>query len=171
MPTEKGRGAITVHATIYRLYNALTVFLIKAKTKQIELRKNNYMKLLKSSIVALAITFSMGAASTAIAAGKIENATGEQVKEAIQTALTDSTSALDGLKSGSNKEVVLQHIATARQATKQIEVGTTLDPIRSKASGQLRTANTAISNGETANAEAALVEAIKNFEQIKSSYK
>ncbi len=129
------------------------------------------MKLLKSSVIAFAITLSMGAASSAIAAGKIENATGEQVKEAIQAALTSSTTALDGLKSGSDQEVIVQHISNARQATKQIEVGTTLDPIRNKASGQLRTANAAVNNNEKENAEAALVEAIKGFEQIKAKYK
>jgi len=129
------------------------------------------MKLLKSSIIALAITFSFGAASSAIAAGKIENATTGQVKEAIQAALTGSTAALAGLKNGSKQEVVAEHIANARQETKKIEVGTTLDPIRSKSSGQLRTASTALANGEKDNAEAALVEAIKGFEQIKATYK
>lgn len=128
------------------------------------------MKLLKSSIIALAITFSFGTVSSVMAAGKIENATTGQVKEAIQAALTGSTAALDSLKNGSNQDVVAQHIATARQETKKIEVGTILDPIRSKASGQLRTASTALSNGDKANAEAALVEAIKGFEQIKAKY-
>lgn len=128
------------------------------------------MKLLKSSIIALAITLSSGAVSSVIAAGKIENATGDQVKAAIQGALTASSAALEGLKNGSNQEVVLQHIATARQETKKIEVGTTLDPVRNKASGQLRTASTAITGGEKANAEAALAEAVKNFEQIKAKY-
>ncbi|MCX7103526.1 MAG: hypothetical protein NTX38_19090 [Methylobacter sp.] len=129
------------------------------------------MKLLKSSIIAIAIAFSFGTVSSAIAAGKIENATGGQVKEAIQAALTGSSAALDGLKNGANQEVIVQHIATARQETKKIEVGTTLDPIRNKASGQLRAANTAIGNGEKENAEAALVEAVKGFEQIKALYK
>lgn len=130
------------------------------------------MKLLKSLIIALAITSSMGIASSAIAAGKIENATTAQVMEAIEKALTGSVAALDGLKNGSsNQEVVLEHISNARQATKQIEVGTTLDPIRSKASSQLRAANTALNKGEKDKAEAALASAIKGFEEIKANYK
>jgi hypothetical protein len=129
------------------------------------------MKFLKHLIIAFALTFSMVSVSPVMAAGKIENATGEQVKAAIQTALSDSSTALEGLKNGSAKEVILQHIGTARQATKAIEVGTTLDPIRSKASTQLRTANGAVAKDEKEKAEAALAEAVKLFEEIKAAYK
>jgi hypothetical protein len=129
------------------------------------------MKLLKQLTIALALTVSATSFSPAFAAGKIENATTGQVKDAIQTALTDSQTALEGLKNGSAKDVVLQHIATARQATKSIEVGTTLDPIRSKASTQLRTANAAVAKDEKDKAEAALAEAVKLFEEIKAAYK
>ena len=51
------------------------------------------MKLLKYLIIAFALTFSMVSISPVMAAGKIENATGEQVKAAIQTALSDSSIA------------------------------------------------------------------------------
>lgn len=129
------------------------------------------MKLLKQLTIAFALTVSAASFSPAFAAGKIENATTAQVKESIQTALTDSQTALEGLKNGSAKDVVLQHIATARQATKSIEVGTTLDPVRSKASTQLRTANGAVAKDEKDKAEAALAEAIKLFEEIKAAYK
>ncbi len=129
------------------------------------------MKLLKSLTLALSVSLAMGTASSVMAAGKIENATGAQVKAAIQTALTDSQTALEGVKNGSAQEVVLQHIATARQATKQIEVGTTLDPIRSKASSQLRAATNAVKKDEKAEAEKALGEAVKGFEEIKAIYK
>ena len=128
------------------------------------------MKLLKNLVIAFVVLFSMGSLSSAIAAGKIENATASQVKEAIEAALTDAKTALDGLKNGADMEVVAQHIVSARQATKEIEVGTTLDPTRSKASTKLRAANTAVNKGEKENAEAALVEAIKGFEHIKANY-
>lgn len=129
------------------------------------------MKLLKSIIIAVAITASMGVASSAIAAGKIENATTADVMEAIEQAITGSAAALDGLKNGSKEEAVLESVSSARQATKRIEVGTTLDPTRSRASTQLRTANAAVKNGEKDKAEAALIEAIKGFEEIKANYK
>jgi len=129
------------------------------------------MKLLKSLVLALAVTSFVGVAPSAVATGKIENATTGQVKEAIESALKDSTSALDGLKNGASKETVLEHITNARQATKRIEVGTTLDPIRSKASGQLRAANAAVNKDEKDKAETALSEAIKGFEHINASYK
>jgi hypothetical protein len=132
---------------------------------------NLSMKLLKQLTIALALTLSLGNVSAVMAAGKVENATTGQVKEAIESALSNAKLALEGVKDDANKEVALMHIVNARQATKSIEVGTTLDPIRSKASTQLRTANTELKKDDKAKTEAALIEAIKGFEEIKAAYK
>jgi ribosome recycling factor len=129
------------------------------------------MKLLKQLTIALALTLSLGNVSVVMAAGKVENATTAQVKEAIESALSNAKLALEGVKDNANVDVALMHIVNARQATKSIEVGTTLDPVRSKASTQLRTANTELKKDDKAKTEAALVEAIKSFEEIKAAYK
>jgi len=129
------------------------------------------MKFVKCLMLAVAASLMLLSVPSAFAAGKIENATAAQVKEAIESALSESTAALEGLKNAANKEVVLEHITNARQATKRIEVGTTLDPTRSKASGQLRAANAAVNSGEKDKAEAALAEAIKGFDHINTNYK
>ncbi len=126
------------------------------------------MKLLEKLAIAMAMTISVAAFSPVFAAGKIENATAAQVKEAATSALTSTEQALAGLQSDANEEVVLQHLATARQETKRIEVGR-LDVKRNQASTKVKEARTAIMKKDKAKAEAILVDAIKLYQDIKNS--
>jgi hypothetical protein len=127
-----------------------------------------FMKLLKYLTLALAITASMVSLSPAFAAGKIENATAAQVKEAADSALASTEQALEGLKNNSNQEVIFQHIATARQDTKRIEVGR-LDVKRNQASAKLKDARIAITKDEKEKAEALLTEAVGIYKEIQNS--
>lgn len=126
------------------------------------------MKLLKQLTIAFAITFFVASFSPVFAAGKIENATAAQVKEAAESALASTEQALAGLKNGSNEEVIFQHLTTARQDTKRIEVGR-LDVKRSQASAKLKEARVAITKNEKEKAEAILADAIKLYQEIKNS--
>lgn len=126
------------------------------------------MKLLKQLTIALALGLSIGSFTPAFAAGKIENATIAQVKEAADNALLSTEQALAGLKSGANQDVIAQHITTARQESKRIEVGK-FDLKRNQASGKLKAARVAMDKGEKDNAEALLAEAVSIYTEIKNS--
>ena len=56
------------------------------------------MKLLKQLTIAIALTLSLASVSSAFAAGKIENATAAQVKEAAEAAFKSAEQALVGVK-------------------------------------------------------------------------
>jgi hypothetical protein len=126
------------------------------------------MKLLKQLTLVLAIAFSFASISPAMAAGKIENATAAQVKEAAEAAISSSEQALLGVQNGTNQEVVFQHITAARQESKRIEVGR-LDLKRNQGSAKLKEARVAITKGEKEKAEALLAEAVKIYQEIKAS--
>jgi hypothetical protein len=126
------------------------------------------MKLLKQLTLVLAIAFSFASISPAMAAGKIENATAAQVKEAVEAAISSSEQALLGVQNDANQEVVLQHITSARQDSKRIEVGR-LDVKRNQGSAKLKDARTAVTKGEKDKAIALLTDAVKIYQDIKAS--
>lgn len=127
------------------------------------------MKSLKQLGVAVAIACSMAIVTPAAAAGKIENATAAQVKEAAAGALSHSEEALASLKNGSSNDAVLDHIQKARQESKRIEVGR-LDPMRNKGMSKLTDARAALAKNQNAEAEALLVAAVKIYKEIKESF-
>lgn len=129
----------------------------------------NPMKLLKQLTIAFAITFSMASFSPAFAAGKIENATNAQVKAAADNALASAEAALAGLKDGSSEDVIMQHLNTAAQETKKIEVGTTLDPKRSKAVANIKVARKAVQDKDNAKATEALTKAVELYKELKNA--
>ena len=126
------------------------------------------MKFLNPLVITLALVLSLGILPSASAAGKIENATASDVKEAVEGAISHSEQALSGLQSGANKDMVLQNITTARQESKRIEIGR-LDLKRNQASGKLKAARAAIEINEKEKAEELLKEAIKTYQDIKGS--
>ncbi len=127
------------------------------------------MKLLKQLTIAFAITFSMASFSPVFAAGKIENATNAQVKAAADNALASAEAALAGIKDGSHEEVIMQHLNNAAQETKKIEVGTTLDPKRSKAVANIKVARKAVQDKDNAKATEALTKAVELYKELKNA--
>lgn len=127
------------------------------------------MNFLKQIVIALAVTFSMGSFTQAQAAGKIENATPEEVAASIAGAAQKSEDALAALKNGAADETVLELIEGARQDSKRIEVGR-LDVKRTRAAAHLKKARRAIRKGDKAQAEASLIEAIKGYQEVKAEY-
>lgn len=127
------------------------------------------MKFLKQIVIALAVTFSVGSFTQVMAAGKIENATPEEVGASIASAAKNSEDALAALKNGEADETVLDLIEAARQDSKRIEVGR-LDVKRTRSAGHLKKARSAIRKGDKAQAEASLVEAVKGYQEVKAEY-
>ena len=127
------------------------------------------MKFLKQIVIALAVALSVGSFSQVMAAGKIENATPEEVGAAIASAAKNSEDALAALKNGEADEAVLDLIEAARQDSKRIEVGR-LDVKRTRAAAHLKNARSAIRKGDKTKAEASLVEAVKGYQEVKAEY-
>ncbi|MBU2570246.1 MAG: hypothetical protein KJ725_09450 [Gammaproteobacteria bacterium] len=127
------------------------------------------MKFLKQIVIALAVTFSLGSFTQVLAAGKIENATPEEVAASIAGAAQKSEDALAALKNGEADETVLELIKGARQDSKRIEVGR-LDVKRTRAAAHLKKARRAVRKGDKAQAEASLIEAIKGYQEVKAEY-
>lgn len=127
------------------------------------------MKFLKQILIALTVAFSAGSFTHVMAAGKIENATPEDVAAAVTGAAKNSEDALAALKNGESDETVLELIEAARQDSKRIEVGR-LDVKRTRAAAHLKNARSAIRKGDKAKAEASLIEAVKGYQEVKSEY-
>lgn len=127
------------------------------------------MKFLKQIIIALAVTLSVGSIAPAMAAGKIENATPEEVGASIAGALKNSEEALAALKNGTDNETVLNLIEAARQDSKRIEVGR-LDVKRTRAAAHLKNARSALRKDDKVKAEASLIEAVKGYQEVKDLY-
>lgn len=127
------------------------------------------MKFLKQIIIALAVTLSVGSIAPVMAAGKIENATPEEVGASIASALKNSEEALAALKNGADNEAVLNLIEAARQDSKRIEVGR-LDVKRTRAAAHLKNARSALRKDDKVKAEASLTEAVKGYQEVKDLY-
>lgn len=124
------------------------------------------MKILKALMLISSLALSMVVAPSALAAGKIENATAADVKKAVDGAIASSQQALASLQAGESKEIVFEHITTARQESKSIEVGR-LDLKRNQASGKLKAARSAIESGDKAKGEELLKEAVAVYKDIE----
>ncbi len=127
------------------------------------------MKFIKQLSLALAIMFSIASLAPVSAAGKIENATSEDVANSIADAVKNSEAALAGLTNGDSEEAVLDLIEAARQNSKRIEVGR-LDVNRTRAAAHLKKARSAIRKGDKAKAQAELTEAVKGYQEIQKLF-
>ena len=63
----------------------------------------------------------------------------------------------------------MQHLNTAAQESKKIEVGTVLDPKRSKAVANIKLARKAVQDKDNAKAEEALTKAIELYQELKAA--
>ncbi|MDT8406173.1 MAG: hypothetical protein RQ715_02875 [Methylococcales bacterium] len=127
------------------------------------------MTLLKQLAVTFTLLFSALAMVPASAAGKVENATAEEVAVSIADAVKNSQAALSALTGSESDDTVLELIEAARQNSKRIEVGR-LDVNRTRAAAHLKKARRALRNGDKAAAEAELNKAIKGYQEVQKLY-
>ncbi|WP_305909107.1 hypothetical protein Q9L42_007220 [Methylomarinum sp. Ch1-1] len=129
------------------------------------------MDLLKKLLLAVSVTVAMSAmAPVATAAGKIENATAEEVSQAIEDAIRLSEEALTAVQNGTDEDTVLGLLKSTKQASKRIE-SNIVDRLRSKANSRISKARSAIRKGDNAKAESYLIEAVSIFKEVQSKYK
>lgn len=104
-----------------------------------------------------------------IAAGKIENATTEEVKQALVDSVKATEEALASLKSGAEAETINDQINNARQLIKRVEINR-LDVIRTRSAESLKKARQALNNGQKDIAEDFLTNALKGFKEMQSAF-
>ncbi len=107
-------------------------------------------------------------APAAIAAGKIENVSEEDVRRALKDSIKAAEDALAALKSGAEEAVVSEHINNARQWIKRVE-NNRLDVIRTRSAESLKKARQAVAKGDAKQAEESLLHALKGFKEMQSS--
>ncbi len=129
------------------------------------------MDLSKKGLLAVLVSvFIFAASPSTTAAGKIENATAEEVGQAIEDAIRYSEEALSAMKNGGDEDSVMALLKSTKQASKRIE-SNVVDRLRSKANSRIAKARTAFKKGDVAIAEASLSEAVDIFKEVQTKYK
>lgn len=105
----------------------------------------------------------------ATAAGKIENATTEQVQQALVDSIKTTEDALASLKSGASADAVSEQINNARQLIKRVEINR-LDVIRTRSAESLKKARQALNDGKKDVAEDFLTNALAGFKEMQSKF-
>lgn len=127
------------------------------------------MQLKKCLLPLLLALFAVTVSPLATAAGKIENTSAEEVKQALVDSIKAAEDALVALKSGASEEVVNEHISNARQLIKSVEINR-LDVIRTRSAESLKKARQALNNGQKDLAEDFLANALKGFKEMQTSF-
>ena len=127
----------------------------------------DFLKKMFFSVLIAASIASMPSVSSA--AGKIENATTADVKEAIDNTIKSIEEAVANLNNGGDKDEVMALILKAAQSSKRIE-SNSLDVKRSRATSALKKARLAVKNDKKELALGSLTDALKGFQEIKSLY-
>lgn len=128
---------------------------------------------LKPYLPALICALVLGATSPMVTAvttaGKIENATTAEVKQALDESVKITEEALEALKSGADENKVSDLINDARQQIKRVEINR-LDVIRTRSADNLKKARQSLSKGDKAQAEEFLSNGLKGFKEMQSSF-
>ncbi len=128
------------------------------------------MNLLKKYLLPLLLALSASAISPmATAAGKTENASTEEVRQALGDSVKAAEDAMTALKSGASEETINGHISNARQLIKKVEINR-LDVIRTRSAESLKKARQALNNGQKDVAEDFLANALKGFKEMQSAF-
>ncbi len=127
------------------------------------------MDFLKKILPAVFVSIAMLVTVPAMAAGKIENATTEEVSQAIDDAIRLSGEALEAMENGADVDTVLALVKSTKQASKRIE-SNVVDRLRSQANSRLAKARMAYKKGDSEKAKALMTEAAKLYKEVKTKY-
>ena len=112
----------------------------------------------------------MAAVTTpALSAGKIKNATMEEVTESIISAIKNTEDALASVNDGAEKQVTLDFAKEAKQASIGIE-SSRLGMLRGKALRNLRIGKTAVKKDDPEKAKKHLALALDLFKQVYTKF-
>jgi len=108
--------------------------------------------------------------TTAIAAGKIENATYEEIKASIDTTIERSEKALAAIDNGADKEEVLTHLKDTKQMAKEIHATRRPAIFKSKAGTQMKKARIAAKKDDLETAKKHVEKGIEFYKQLKEAF-
>ena len=127
------------------------------------------MALLKRTFLTVALAASVVAYVPVSVAGKVENATAAEVKEAIDSAVSLSEETLAAVNSDADKDAVLDLYKATKQASKRIE-SNVVDRLRAKANSFLGNSRNAFKKGNKAEAVELLEKAVETYKGVKTKY-
>jgi len=108
--------------------------------------------------------------TTTIAAGKIENATLEEIKASIDTTIERSEKALAALENGADKETVLSLLSDTKQMAKEIHATRRAAIYKGKAGTQMKKARTAAKKDDLEKAKGHVEKGIEFYKQLKKAF-
>lgn len=127
------------------------------------------MKLLKSVLIAFALTLSLGSFSTAVVACE-SGRTCFGPAQAIDIVLGHIAEGMKSVEAGENGPAAIAHTRAALRASKEINVSDKVDIKRIKANAHLKKARSAFKKAKMQNGEDHLGMAEKAFTRLKTMF-
>ena len=124
------------------------------------------MKLLKSALVAFALTLSLGSFSTTAVACE-DGRTCFGPAQAIDIVLGHIAEGMKSVEAGENGPTAMAHVKAALKASKEINASDKIDVARSRANGHLKKARSAFKKSDMQTGEDHLGAAEKAFTEMK----
>ncbi len=129
------------------------------------------MHITKTMIMTFFLIFSIATFSTTtLAAGKIENATLEEIKASIDTTIERAEKVFSALGSGADKEEILDLLSDTKQMAKEIHATRKAAVFKSKAGSQMKKARTAAKKDDLETAKKHVEEGVKLYKQLKKAF-
>lgn len=119
-------------------------------------------------IIAIFLGFAISTA--AVAAGKIENATMDEIKAAIDNTIELSEQTLAAIESGADKEKVLDLISDVKQMGKEIHATRRAAVYKSKAGTQMKKARSAAKKNDLETAKEHVKNGVEFYKQLKEAF-
>lgn len=126
------------------------------------------MHFVKKMIIAIFLGFAISTA--AVAAGKIENATMDEIKAAIDNTIELSEQTLAAIESGADKEKVLDLISDVKQMGKEIHATRRAAVYKSKAGTQMKKARSAAKKNDLETAKEHVKNGVEFYKQLKEAF-
>ncbi len=126
------------------------------------------MKNIISGIL-LGASLIMAPIAPSYAAGKIENATMEEVTYAIETTLKMATDSLAALDNGASSDDVLAMLKKTKQIHKEIEV-IRLGAIKGRAATQMKKARIAAKKGDLETTRKHLAKGVEHYQTLRKKF-
>jgi len=129
------------------------------------------MHITKKTIILFFLIFNIATFSTTtFAAGKIENATLEEIKASIDTTIERAEKVLTELENGADKESILSLISDTKQMAKEIHATRRSAVFKSKAGSQMKKARTAAKKDDLETAKGHVEKGVEFYKQLKEAF-
>ena len=124
----------------------------------------------KKMFLAILLAFTLGATSTVTsAAGKIKNATMEEVTSAVEDTVKGVDDILAALNNGADKETIMTLFKETKQRAKAIEVSR-LGMLKGKASTQMRKSKSAFKKDDLENAKKHAAKSSELYHELRTQF-